>query len=149
MAILAKLKTSKKERSTGRETVEVRLRRKMKERLVEQKEFVEADLAGEQIIRMTTKFVLNKETGETVRREMPKRIKRWYWTEADGNVCMKLFYGSSVVTLNGDNSTFEAKELAKLPEVIDMIIEAVDAGELDESLKSAMSERRTKLRGIK
>tara|TARA_R110002072_G_scaffold300627_3_gene478538 strand:+ start:7010 stop:7459 length:450 start_codon:yes stop_codon:yes gene_type:complete len=149
MAILAKLKTSKKERSTGREGVEQRLRRKMKERLIEQRDFAAADLAGEQIIRTTTKFIPNKETGELIRQEVPKRIKRWYWKEPDGNVCMKLFYGSSVVSLNGDSTTIEVKEFGKLPETIDLVIEAVEAGELDEVLKFAMTERRTKLRGIK
>lgn len=149
MAMLAKLKTSKKERSSKREPVEQWLQRKIKERLLEQKEFAEADIAGEQIVRTTIKFVPNKETGEVVRQEVPKRIKRWYWKEADGTVCMKLFYGSSVVGFNGDASTFEVKELAKLPETIDLIIEAVEAGELDEPLMTAMADRRSKLRGIK
>ncbi|MFT7570716.1 MAG: hypothetical protein ACI9JL_001747 [Paracoccaceae bacterium] len=149
MAMLAKLKTSKKERSASRETVDQRLQRKLIERLREQKEFAEADIAGEAIIKTVTKFVPNKETGELVRQEVPKRIKRWFWKEADGTVCMKLLYGASVIDFNGENSTFEVKELSKLPETIDMVIEAIEAGELDDALMAAMVDRRSKLRGIK
>ncbi len=36
----------------------------------------------------------------------------------------------------------------KLPEVIDMAIEAVSAGELDKALKAAPGERRVKLRRV-
>ena len=91
MALLAKLKTSKKERSTSRESVETRLRRKMIDRLMEQRKFAEADLA----------------------------------------------------------STIEAKDLSKLPEAIDLVVAAVEAGELDKPLKAAMDDRRSKLRRVK
>ena len=149
MAVLVKLKTSKKERSQSRESVEQRLRRKLRLRLLEQKEFAEADINGEEIIRTRYKWFVHPETGETTRREVPKRIRRWYWQEADGNVCLKLLYGSSPISFNGDNSTIEVKELSKLPETIDLLMEAVDAGELDDTLKTAMGERRLKLRPIK
>lgn len=149
MALLAKLKTSKKERSMGRETPENRLRRKMKERLIEQKEFAETDLKNDPVIRMAYKWVLNAETGQSDRVEVPKRIRRWYWKEADDNVCMKLLYGSSPILLNGDNSTIEVKELSKLPETIDTLVQAVEAGELDEALKKAMEQRKGFLRKIK
>ncbi len=36
----------------------------------------------------------------------------------------------------------------KLPKVIDMVIEAVSAGELDKVLKTALGERRVKLRQV-
>ncbi len=36
----------------------------------------------------------------------------------------------------------------KLPKVIDMVIEAVSAGELDKVLKAALGERRVKLRQV-
>ena len=149
MALLAKLKTSKKERSTSRESIDVRLRRKMIDRLMEQRKFAEADLAGEQIVQTTIKFKPNKVTGEVTRQEVPKRIKRWYWKDADGTVCLKLLYGSAVVAFNGEASTIEAKELSKLPEAIDLVVAAVEAGELDKPLKAAMDDRRSKLRRVK
>ncbi len=38
--------------------------------------------------------------------------------------------------------------LTRVPKVIDMVIEAVSAGELDKVLKAALGERRVKLRQV-
>lgn len=145
MTIMAKLKTSDKERISSREPAEQRLRRKLIERLEEQKELVTSELEGKHYVKTQTKFVHNSDTGETNRIEVPKRIKRWFWKEPDGTVCMKLFYGSSTLNL-GENSTIEAKGLDKLPSVIGTVVEAIEAGELDEALKIASDERRLKFR---
>ncbi len=49
----------------------------------------------------------------------------------------------------GDNrSTIKVGAMDKLPKVIDMVIEAVSAGELDKVLKAALAERRVKLRQV-
>ena len=146
MAVLAKLKTSKKDQASGRETVENRLRRKMKERLAEQREFVEADLSNQPIMLTKKKWVLNQTTGQSECIDAPKRVRRWYWKEADGNVCMKLLYGNSPLAFNGESSTIEVKELAKLPEAIDTLMEAIDQGELDAAMKEALGNRRSILR---
>ena len=78
MAIMARLKTTDKERSGAREPVEQRLRRKLITRLQEQKELVEGELVGKHVVRTRTKFAHNGETGETTRQEVPKRTKRWF-----------------------------------------------------------------------
>ncbi len=49
----------------------------------------------------------------------------------------------------GDNrSTIKVGAMDKLPKVIDIVIEAVSAGELDKVLKAALGERRVKLRQV-
>lgn len=149
MAILTKLKISKKERAGSRETVEQRLRRQMIDRLKEQRGFVSADIAGEKILKTTTRFIPNKLTGEVTRQEVPVRIRRWYWQEPTGAACMNLLYGSSTIKFHDDSSTIEIKELTKVPETIDMLIEAVEAGELDGAMKAALDERREKFRRAK
>ncbi len=40
------------------------------------------------------------------------------------------------------------QRVSQLPEVIDMVIEAVSAGELDKVLRAALGERRVKLRQV-
>ncbi len=42
----------------------------------------------------------------------------------------------------------EVGAMDKRPKVIDMVIEAVSAGELDKVLKAALAERRVKLRQV-
>ncbi len=147
MAILSKLKINKKERAGSRETVEQRLRRQMIDRLKEQRGFVTADIAGQQIIKTTARYVQNKVTGEAIRQQVPVRIRRWYWQEQTGAVCLNLLYGTCVIKLQDGSTTIEAKDLAKVPETIDLVVEAVEAGELDGALKAALDDRRTKMRG--
>jgi hypothetical protein len=53
------------------------------------------------------------------------------------------------IELSADKSTIEMKSLDLLPAAIDTIIEAVDAGELDDQLMKAKGERGLILRGIK
>jgi len=146
MTVLTKLKLSNKERTERRESVEQRLRRKLKGRLVEQQEMVAADLKGEELVKTTIKYFPNKETGEAIRKEVPKRLKRWYWQEADGTVCLKLYYGSAVLPISGEQSTIEVKSLDKLPAALETAIEAVEAGELDKVMTEALGQRRTMLR---
>ncbi len=47
-----------------------------------------------------------------------------------------------------NKSTIEVGPMDKLPKVIDMVIEAVSAGELDKVLKAALGARRVKLRQV-
>ncbi len=47
-----------------------------------------------------------------------------------------------------NKSTIEVGPMDKLPKVIDLVIEAVSAGELDKVLKAALGKRRVKLRQV-
>ncbi len=49
---------------------------------------------------------------------------------------------------NWGRSITASRHLAPMPKVIDMVIEAVSAGELDKVLKAALGERRVKLRQV-
>jgi hypothetical protein len=68
---------------------------------------------------------------------------------ATGTTCIRLYYGMKPIDLGADKSTIEVKTLAQIPKAIDTIIEAVDAGGLDEALKQEKDERGLILRGIK
>ena len=52
------------------------------------------------------------------------------------------------LAITGDKSTIEVGTLDKLPKIIETIIEAVKAGELDKQLTAAMAERRLKLKKV-
>ncbi len=57
-------------------------------------------------------------------------------------------YGNKPIAVVDNKSTIEVGPMDKLPKVIDMVIEAVSAGELDKVLKAALGERRVKLRQV-
>ncbi len=63
-------------------------------------------------------------------------------------VLLELRYGNKPITIADNKSTIEVGAMDKLPKVIDMVIEAVSAGELDKVLKAALGERRVKLRQV-
>ncbi len=148
MTHLSKLKFSDKQRSQVKMTVEERLRHKLIDRLKEQKELAEADLKGEQLVRTRYKSVKDEETGETKRVQVPRLMRRWWWKDETDAVLLELRYGNKPIAVVDNKSTIEVGAMDKLPKVIDMVIEAVSAGELDKVLKAALGERRVKLRQV-
>ncbi len=148
MAHLAKLKFSDNQRSQVKMTVEERLRHKLIDRLKEQKELAEADLKGETLVRTRYKSVKDEETGETKRVQVPRQLRRWWWQDETDAVPLELRYGNKPIAVVDNKSTIEVGAMDKLPKVIDMVIEAASAGELDKVLKAALGERRVKLRQV-
>ncbi len=148
MAHLSKLKFSDKQRSQVKMTVEERLRHKLIDRLKEQKELAEADLSGNALVRMRHKIIKAEETGKTKRVQVPRLMRRWWWQDETDVVLLELRYGNKPIAVVDNKSTIEVGALDKLPKVIDMVIEAVSAGELDKVLKVALGERRVKLRQV-
>ena len=148
MTHLIKLTLTDKTRTDVEMNPEDALLNKLIARLLEQKELAEADLKGEQLTKTRFKFVTDSETGENKRVEVQKQLRRWWWTDEDGQVMLTLRYGNRPLAITGDKSTIEIGTLDKLPKVIDTIIEAVKAGELDKQLNAAMAERRLKLKKV-
>lgn len=147
MTALSKLKTSKKAKSGGQETDQQRLRRMLREKLLEQREMVEAEVTGKPLVKTTTKYVPNKVTGELISQQVPRQLRKWYWEEPDGTVCMQLLYGHLKLPISGENTTVETKSLDKLPEVIGVLMDAIEAGELDMALMAAMEDRKQIMQG--
>jgi hypothetical protein len=148
MTHLTKLTLTDKTRTDVEMNPEDALLNKLIARLLEQKELAEADLKGEQLTKTRFKFVTDSETGENKRVEFQKQLRRWWWTDEDGQVMLTLRYGNRPLAIAGDKSTIEIGTLDKLPKIIDTIIEAVKAGELDKQLNAAMAERRLKLKKV-
>jgi hypothetical protein len=148
MSHLTKLKLTDKTRTDVEMNPEDLLRSKLITRLLEQKELVEADLKGEHLTKTRFKFVTDSETGESNRIEVQKQLRRWWWKDEDGGVMLTLRYGNRSLAIAEGKSTIEIGTLDKLPKIIDTIIEAVKAGELDKQLNAAMAERRLKLKKV-
>jgi len=148
MAHLSKLKFSDKQRSQVKMTVEERLRHKLIDRLKEQKELAEADLSGNALVRTRYKMIKDEETGETKRVQVPRLMRRWWWQDETDAVLLELRYGNKPIVIADNKNAIEVGAMDKLPKVIDMVIEAVLAGELDKVLKAALGERRVKLRQV-
>ena len=122
-----------------------RARNKVMEALAEQKRAAEAKIAGEAYV--PTQMVWRKnEAGERVQVEQRKRFRSAWFENAAGQTFFSLRYAGKTIDLAKDKNAIEITDFAQLPETIDTLIAAVDAGELDAQLTAAASARSEVLR---
>ena len=102
----------------------------------------EADLAGEPYVKLGMRYVTDEETGDRVRKEVPIRIRRWWWKDADGQIMLDVRYGNRRIELKAGKSAIEVGEMENLVPTLKLLADAVKAGELDKALLAAKSKRR-------
>jgi hypothetical protein len=105
-------------------------RERMIARLEDQKKL----LADPNYVR-TVKRWERKEGGEKVLLERPLRTSKWWQTDQHGGFVMTMKVGSKRIEFEKGKAAIAVGPLEKLPAVLDALIKAVRAGELDEQLK--------------
>lgn len=125
-----------------------RAREKMIAVLAEQKQMVEAKIVGQ---AFTPTHVVRKKNAEGVRVEVEtaKRVRQGWFTDANGKVFLGIRYAGKRIEFAKDKNAIEAGELLALPKIIDTLVAAVRAGELDAQLTAAAAERSKMLRKAK
>ena len=113
-------------------------RSKLIGKLQEQLAMVEAELAGKQYKWVTAA----DEEGEPRRIQRPVRLKQWWFRDRANTLLLAVRYGAKALPIAKDRSAIEVASLDKLPLVLNTLIKAVDAGELDTQLASVASERK-------
>ena len=116
-------------------------RNKLIQKLQEQQSMAEAELGGNPYARLRWVTVPNVD-GEPVRVQRPVRIKRWWQKSAAGQIVMTIRYGARVITIANGKAAIEIKSKDDLPNIIQTVIKAVDAGELDTQLTEIAASRR-------
>lgn len=107
-------------------------RERMVARLEDQKKL----LADPNYVR-TVKRWERKEGGEKVLVERPLRTSKWWQPDQSGGFLMTVKIGSKRIEFEKGKAAIAVGSLEKLPGVIDSLIKAVKAGELDEQLGQA------------
>lgn len=122
-----------------------RSREKMIAALAEQKQMAEAKIAGQAFAPM---HVVRRKNAEGVRVEVEtaKRVRQGWFTDGNGKVFFSIRYAGQAIEFAKDKNAIEVGELTALPKIIDTLIEAVRAGELDAQLTDAAAERGQLLR---
>ncbi|MCM5553363.1 hypothetical protein M4J39_09235 [Pleomorphomonas sp. NRKKF1] len=145
MSILKSLKlTNAKPVRTSDNPVE-RARDKVISALAEQKAMAEAKIAG-QHFAPTHKVWRKDADGQRVQVEAPKRLRAGWFTDASGQFFFGLRYAGKTIEFAKDKNAVTVGEFASLPGIIDKLIEAVRAGELDDQFAQASAERGQMLR---
>lgn len=116
-------------------------RSKLIGKLQEQLAMVEAELAGKQYKRLKWVTVADEE-GEPRRIQRPVRLKQWWFRDRANTLLLAVRYGAKALPIAKDRSAIEVASLDKLPLVLNTLIKAIDAGELDTQLASVVSERK-------
>jgi hypothetical protein len=140
MSVLKKLKLSNAAPVHVADTKQ-NARGKLLRHLHEQKAVAQAEIDGQPY--MATKIVFRTgENGQRVRGEAPRHVRRGWFRDAAGALFFQARYGGKPLNLGKGMTSIEVGNLDALPAVIDALIEATNAGELDETLTAAAAERR-------
>lgn len=111
-------------------------RERMVSRLEDQKKLL-ADPAYQRRIKRWEK----KEDGEKVLVERPLRTGKWWQQDPSGACVMTVKVGSKRIEFEKGKAAIAVGSLEKLPSVIDSLIKAVRAGELDAQLSEGKGPR--------
>lgn len=115
----------------------IRRRNKLIRKLSEQRELAAAHRDGQTYTPKRLRTVRDAATGERAVREMPVRVKAWWWNGDKGEILLSLFYGSKTLEIAKGKTAIEVVGAAELVNVLDLIIDAVKNGELDAQMETA------------
>jgi hypothetical protein len=140
MSILKNLKLATAARGNPAAS-EFGFRAKVLAYLAEQKALAEAEIAGTPFT--ATKKVTRKNVeGEDIRVDVPRNVRKGWFTDASGRMFFQIRYGSKPLEFAKGMNAVEVENLADVPVIIGSIIEAINAGELDPQLNAARDARR-------
>lgn len=108
-------------------------RNKLLDRLREQREMARCMIEGEHFEVTKKRWIADDETGLRKQVSLPKQVRQWYYT-IDDNMYFEVRYGNKPLELAKGKAAINVGDIDKLLGVIDRVIKAVEAGELDEML---------------
>lgn len=109
--------------------------------LAEQKAIAEAEIAGT-TFTATKKVTRKNAEGEDIRVDAPRKVRKGWFTDPSGKMFFQIRYGSKPLEFAKGMNAVEVKNLDEVPSIIDSIITAINAGELDPQLNAARDARR-------
>ena len=115
----------------------VKRRQKLLRKLGEQRELATAQAEGRSYAPSRLRTVKDAQTGERVVREMPVRIKAWWWTGEKGETLLSVFYGSKTLELGKGKTAIEVANVKDIAGVLDVLINATQNAELDTQIENA------------
>jgi hypothetical protein len=135
-ALLATLKLTAARKQRALPEV-VKRRNKLLKKLAEQRELAVALNEGRNYAPKRLRTVTDTETGRRIVREMPVRIKAWWWVGEKGETLLSVHYGSKTLELSKGKTAIEVVSANDLPAIFDVLISAVQANELDMQIEAA------------
>ena len=120
----------------------VKRRNKLLMKLGEQRALAHAVAEGRHYAPTRLRTLRNINTGERIVKEVPVRIKPWFWTGERGETLLSVNYGSKQIEIVKGKTAIEVGTDADLITVLDTVIAAVKNGELDVQIESVSNRLR-------
>jgi hypothetical protein len=98
------------------------------------------ELAADEGYTVKRQKWVKQEDGSRQLVDLPKRVKRWWRMDGSGNCYLILKYGNKVVAPMPDRGAIAVGDRSKLAAVLDAVITAAKAGELDTAIEVAKGE---------
>ena len=115
----------------------IKRRNKLLQKLTEQRELAAALNEGRHYAPTRYRSFTDADTGARVVKEVPVRIKPWFWTGEKGEVLLAVQYGSKQIELQKGKTAIDVGAVENLCAVLDTVIDAVRNGELDPQIETA------------
>ena len=136
MSTLESLKLTTAKKPTHIPAVVFR-RNKLSSKLWEQIQLAKSQMDGTPFVVTKFKSIKDKETGLRRQVEIPKRIREWWFRNDAGKVCVSVRYGTKVIELAKGKHSVEVDSAQNLVKALELVKQAVEAGELDAQIESA------------
>lgn len=137
--LLKSLAVSEREQTRKLDPV-TRAKNKLIANLREQLKAAEATLAGETY--MVARTVTVDEDGQRVRKQMNKPLRTWYWRDSTGQLRFSVRIANKAVELEKGKTDILVGDNPDLPKVVQTVLQAVEAGELDKQLSAVVKSNR-------
>mgnify|MGYP007047095499 CR=1 FL=1 len=108
--------------------------------LTSQLKAAKAMVAGETYL--VTKMQTVEENGVNVRKPVQRPIRHWYWRDSTGAVRFAVRVSNKRIELSKGKTDIVVGNDKELPSIIQQLIEAVKAGELDKTIEEVSALRR-------
>jgi hypothetical protein len=141
MATLSTLKLSNAVKTRNIPAVQLR-RNKLSNRLWEQIQLAKAQQSGTEFAPVRTRSYKDTETGLRKQVAAPKRVKQWWFTADNGKLLLSVRYGTRLIEFAKGKFAVEIASSADLVPTLELIKQAVEAGELDAQIGAASEKLR-------
>jgi hypothetical protein len=109
-------------------------RQKLIKKIDEQMELAKAQANGSIYSPTKCKNIVNAETGTNEYKQVPKRIRAWWWKNEAGKWNLVVRYGARIIELGKGKNSIELENEAAILPTLEVIKKAVEAGELDDAI---------------
>jgi hypothetical protein len=140
-ALLNSLKLTAQAKPSQTSQVEQR-RSKLLKRLDEQMKLAAAHNENQHYVGKRLRYYTDEATGLRKQVEADKRIKAWWFEQANGKLALCVRYGSRVLELSKGKFAIEVASTGDLVKTLEVISAAVKQGELDNAISTAANKLR-------